>query len=269
MSKIELILEKPIMNAAGSLGFFPDPKGRVDVTRFGAFVTNPISMSPRMPARGKRMIPFPGGFLLHTGYPNPGLKAVIQRHAQRWARSPLPVIVNLLVHDTATLGRMVERREGVEGVIGVEIMLPLDADTALICDVIRAAVGELAVIIRLPIDRVVGENENSPFVDAVIGNDINAISLAPPRGALPDDDGVLVTGRLYGPGVFPQVLLGVKRLSIVDLPVFAGGGIYSQKDVQTLLAAGATAVQLDGVLWRGDLPLEPSPEIAFRYDEEK
>jgi len=268
MSKIELYLDNPIMNAAGSLGFFPDPKGRIDISSFGAFVTNPISWSPRKPARGTRTIPFPGGFLLHTGYPNPGLKAVIQRQSRRWARSPLPVIVNLLAQEVGTLRRMVQKLEGVEGVIGVEIMLPLDADPALVYEMIRAAVGELAVIVRLPVERVVGENENSPFLDAIIGNEINAISLAPPRGALPDDEGVLVSGRLYGPGIFPQALHGTKRLSSVGVPIFAGGGVYSQKDVKILLDAGAAAVQLDTALWCGDLALSLRKSLDIRNNVE-
>jgi dihydroorotate dehydrogenase (NAD+) catalytic subunit len=80
----------------------------------------------------------------------------------------------------------------------------------------------------------------------------SAVSLAPPRGALPEPDGVLFSGRLYGPAVFPQSLYAVKELVRAGVPVIAGGGVYSPADVKALLAAGALAVQLDTALWRGD-----------------
>jgi hypothetical protein len=162
---------------------------------------------------------------------------------------------------------MVQQLEGVEGVFGVEIMLPLEAEPSLACEMIRAAVGELAVIVRLPIENIIGENENSPLMEVIIENDINAVSVAPPRGALPDDEGILVSGRLYGPGVYPQVLEGIKRLSGIGVPIFAGGGVYSQRDVQTLLSTGAAAVQLDAVLWRGDVSIWLGVVSDFRNHE--
>ena len=64
--------------------------------RFGAFITNPISLRPRLPTAQPALIEFPGGFLLHTGLPNPGLSAVLKKHGARWNRADLPIIVNLM-----------------------------------------------------------------------------------------------------------------------------------------------------------------------------
>ncbi len=88
MAKHDLTFEPPIMNAAGVLGFFPDRHGPIDWGMLGAFITNPISLSPRTPAHGSRFEAYPGGFLLHTGYPNPGLSLVIAPVCQ--AVEPLP-----------------------------------------------------------------------------------------------------------------------------------------------------------------------------------
>jgi dihydroorotate dehydrogenase (NAD+) catalytic subunit len=252
MSKTDLFFNRPIMNAAGALGFSVDTKGPVDISWFGAFVTNPVSWSPRTPAKGVRYLPFSGGFLLHTGYPNPGLKAVLRGHARRWARSPVPVIVHLLAQDANTLGKMVQRLEGVEGVMGVEIGLPPDIDPSPAHDMIQAAIGELAVIVRLPFEAVAWANENNSLLDALIGTGASAVSLAPARGTLAIPDGNLISGRLYGPALFPQVLAAVLKVAEFGLPVIAAGGVYSQKDADILLAAGATAVQLDAVLWRSE-----------------
>ncbi len=40
------------------------------------------------------------------------------------------------------------------------------------------------------------------------------------------------------------------------IPVIAAGGIYRPRQIKTMLTAGAIAVQLDTVLWRGDLDLD-------------
>jgi len=250
MLKTDLLFSKPLMNAAGTLGFSPDPKSPVDLEQFGAFVTNPVSWTPRTPAKGERYIPFPGGFLLHTGYPNPGLKTIIRKHARRWARSPLPVIVHLLAQDAATIRRMVQQLEGLEGVMGIEIGLPPDIAPHQIHEIALASVGELAVILRLPFEDRPNAIPGSPKLDSLSQTGISALSLAPPRGILLGRDGTPVSGRLYGPSVFPLAFSVLTKLVASDLPVIAAGGVYSQKDASALLAAGAMAVQVDSVLWR-------------------
>jgi dihydroorotate dehydrogenase len=251
MPKSDLYFTTPLLNAAGTLGFSPDPKSPVDITHLGAFITNPVSWAPRTPARGDRYLPFPGGFLLHTGYPNPGLKTIIRRHTKRWASSPVPVIVHLLGQEPAELRRMVERLEEIEGVMGVEIGLPPDIDPGLARELCLSAVGELASIIRVPFESVIGGNSRSNFLAKIIDTEFSAVSLAPPRGGLPNKDGSLVTGRLYGPGLFPQTLAAVNRLLDMGTSTIGAGGIYSRNDADLLLDLGVMAVQLDAVLWRG------------------
>ncbi len=246
MTKQLFFLSIPLLNAAGTLGFTPDARSPVDMARLGAFVTNPVSRAARTPARGERYIPYPGGFLLHTGLPNPGLSAVIRLYGKRWARSPLPVIVHLLAHEAASLGKMVERLEDVEGVMGVEIGLPPDGDPDLAYGMAAAALGELPVIVRVPFECC------DEIAAAVAEAGVSAISLGAPRGTLMGQDGNLVSGRLYGPGVFALALEAVHKLSGLGIPLIGAGGVYRQADVDAMLSAGAMAVQLDAVLWRGD-----------------
>jgi len=240
MSKNDLYLDKPLMNAAGTLGFTPDPKGSVDLSQFGAFVTNPISHGTRTPARGARFNSYPGGFLLHSGLPNPGLSATIRQHSKRWANSPIPVIVHLLALEPASLAQMIERIEGIEGVMGVEIGLPPDIDTETAFDFCQAAIGELPVIVRLPFEQI------DPLAQEVIDAGASAVSLGAPRGKLGD-----INGRMYGPSVFPLALRVVEKLARLEIPVIGAGGVYQAQDVDAMLEAGARAVQVDTVLWRG------------------
>jgi dihydroorotate dehydrogenase (NAD+) catalytic subunit len=256
MPKYDLSLTPPIMNAAGFLGFAPAPRGGLDLPQLGAFVTNPVSLKRRTPAQGARFLPFPGGFLLHTGHPNPGLKQLIRHSARHWARSSLPLIVHLLAENTEEVAQMVKRLETVEGVRGIELGIPPEADLRMVIEMVEAAIGELPLIVRLPMERALELGKG------IVQDDIFALSLAPPRGALPDTDGHLVHGRLYGPAIFPLALEITQKLASFGRPVFAAGGVHSPQDAQLLLSCGATAVQLDSVLW---VPSALSDKSSQKY----
>src|SRR3972149_6460391 len=119
--KRDLYFSKPIMNAAGLLGFAPDPRAGTDLDSFGAFVTNPISLRPRLPTAQPALIEFPGGFLLHTGLPNPGLFNWVKKYSAKWSRASLPIIVNLMADRPEETKQMVQSLENVENVMAVEL----------------------------------------------------------------------------------------------------------------------------------------------------
>ena len=244
-SKYDLVLASPLLNAAGSLGFAPDVRAPVDLARLGAFVTNPISLAPRSPAQGRRFQTFPGGFLLHTGYPNPGLRQVIRRDARRWAQGAVPVIVHLLAGGLEETRQMVRMLEGLEGVIGIELGLPESMDADALQAQVQSAIGELPLIARLPFEQA------HTLSRLVITAGAAAVSLAPPRGVLLGTGGHLLHGRLYGPALFPQALQVVRRLAQEQLPVIGSGGVSDQQQVEAMLSVGALAVQVDTALWRG------------------
>lgn len=256
MSKIDFVIDKPVMNAAGMLGFSPDSRGRLDLSKFGFFVTNPVSYFPRKPVTGHRFLPFPGGFLLHTGYPNPGLRSVIKQHRKSWAFSPVPVLINLLAHTPSTLRDMVQMLEGLEQVVGVELSIKPGSAPDAILALARAAVGELAVVIRLPLEEIHLLSNDSVWVDAIKEIGVDAISFAPARGMLLDGENNLISGRLFGPSQLPFVLAVVPELIGTGIPVIAAGGIYNSKDIQSLLDLGAIAVQLGPVLWQQGFPFD-------------
>ena len=241
--KYDLLLSPPVMNAAGSLGFAPQSSDLVDFDRLGAFITNPVSLHPRTPARARTCLSYSGGFLLHSGYPNPGLRAVIKQYASRWARASLPIIVNLLVHRVEDVKQLVAELEGREGLMGIELGLPPDCKPSQAVELVQAGVGELPLIVRVPIERA-GE-----FAHMLVDSPLAAISLSPPRGMVLDQHDQPVRGRLFGPALFPLGLAAVQELIVIGVPVIASGGVYQQSQVEALLAMGAIGVQLDAVLW--------------------
>lgn len=231
----------PIWNAAGTLGFTPPRRGPLSAA-LGAFITNPISWGARTPAQFPRLLEYPGGVLLHTGLPNPGLRQILRQYARQWARAVNPVIVHLLAENPDTLHRMVRQLEEVDGVAGLELGLPPDADPAFVNELIEAARGELPLIVRLPYDAV----WPTPLPEVV--------SLSAPRGTLPGPGTGFVQGRLLGPGIFPQALQAVRAWQPTAVPLVAGGGVYHPAQAEAMLAAGASAVQLDLRLWRDPWP---------------
>ena len=251
MAKYDLTLASPLMNAAGSLGFTPPAHAAVDWDRFGAFVTNPISLGRRQPASNASQISFSGGFLLHTGYPNPGFETTFRRNRAAWSHAPLPVLVHLIPRTATELADMIPPLETCENILGIEIGIAPDISLAEVIEILQAAISELPVILRLPLDRALelANNLESFLKDGRVA----AISLGPPRGVLPLPDGGFLRGRIYGPAVLPVALAVVRALSQGSLPVIGAGGIYRPQDFDAMLAAGAIAVQLDSVLWRGGI----------------
>jgi len=240
--KRDLYFSKPIMNAAGTLGFTPDLRAPVPWDDFGAFVTNPLSLRPRTAAAQPALIEYPGGFLLHTGLPNPGFDSVLKKYSRRWLDSSLPIIVNLMADRPEETQQMVRHLEEVENVMAVELgFAPLLADDIILL-VLEMCLGELPLIFSLPTEQVLSLGPR------LMDNGAVAISLSMPRGALMKDS-VLVTGRLYGPSLFPQTLEVVHSAAKIGIPIIGAGGVYTVSEAQDLLIAGALAVQMDAGLW--------------------
>lgn len=242
-SKQELTLTRPYVNAAGMLGFAPDPHTIPFLDQLGAFITHPISRRPRVPAGNRCCLPFPGGFLLHTGLPNPGISRAVSRYRRAWAGAPLPVIVHLLVESPGTLAEMVRKVEGLENVVGIELGLPPDGAAEGLKELLAAAVGELPISVCLSPEQV------PLLTETLQGLQLAAVHLTAPRGALPGPEGALVTGRLYGPALFPQMLNGARTLVDAGLSVIADGGGYTPWQAEALLGCGVTALGLAGALW--------------------
>jgi dihydroorotate dehydrogenase len=249
--KRDLYFSKPLMNAAGSLGFAPDRRLGISLDSFGAFVTNPFSLRPRNPAAKPAVIEHPGGFLLHTGLPNPGFTAGLKKYSAKWSRSDLPIIIHLMADRPEETQRMVRMLETQENVMAAELgFAPLLANDIILLT-LEMCIGELPLIFSLPVEQVLSLGPR------LMQNGAQAISIAAPRGALPPltpnpsplGRGELITGRLYGPSLFPQTLETVSSAVKIGLPIIGAGGVWTKENAEAMLSVGAMAVQVDAVLW--------------------
>jgi len=240
----DLFLNSPWLNAAGTLGFSPPRAWRWPAS-MGAFITNPISALPRSPASNRAALAYPGGLLLHSGHPNPGLAAVLKLNLDRWRRLDVPVWAHLIGEDPAELARMVRRlEEAPDGISVIELGIPPQAQPGEALELARSAAGELPLVVAVPLTAA-GE----AWLADLKAAGASAVSLTAPRGSLPDREGRRISGRLYGPSLFPLALAALQSAQNCGLPVIASGGVYTLADGECLLQAGALAVQLDTVLW--------------------
>lgn len=240
----DLNLTSPWMNAAGFCGYLPPAKNPLPETA-GAFVTNPVSLLPRKPAQNRAVVTFAGGFMLHTGHPNPGIHSVLRNYAQRWKNMPQPVWVHLIPASAYEMSQMIEILEEVENVAAVEVGLPPELPGRHVLDFLSSGAGELPLLVGVNV-----EDASAPWVNQLVNSGVAGIVLTGPRGMLPNH-GRNLRGRIYGPCVLPLMMKAVAHLAHQDLPIIASGGIYDRNAADSLLDAGANAIQLDGVLWRG------------------
>jgi dihydroorotate dehydrogenase (NAD+) catalytic subunit len=137
--------------------------------------------------------------------------------------------------------QMVRTLEIHENVMAAELgFAPLLADDILLLT-LEMCLGELPLIFSLPVEQVLSLGPR------LMQEGAQAISVSAPRGALMTDH--LMTGRLYGPSLFPRALETVYSAAKLGLPIIGAGGVWTKENAEAMLAAGALAVQVDAVLW--------------------
>jgi dihydroorotate dehydrogenase (NAD+) catalytic subunit len=246
--KSALVIDTPIMPAAGTFGFGDVYRGIVDIGKLGALVTNPVTYQPWHPANGTRVIPLDAGVLVHTGLPNDGISKTLKQYRMAWSKLPVPVIMHIVATTPDEVARCARRIDAEEVVAAIELGLNDDTGPGTAQDMVQALVRntEKPVLVRLPMQDAYELAE--PVIELGAGALVVA---APPRGTARDPySGRLIPGRIYGPLVKPMALRMVGQLAQrVAVPIIGAGGIHSPEDARDFLDAGAVAVQVDAVTW--------------------
>lgn len=250
--KSDFSIDPPVLNAPGFIGFGNEHNSLLDKSLLGASVTNPISGQLRRAAQLPRRLNFPGGFLLHNGHPNPGLRRVIRTCHRHWADPNRSWIVHLLGHNPQQTARSVRMIEQLEIPLAIQLglsRLPADA----VWDRIVAASGELPLIVQLAF-----ESDHDCVLAAAEANPA-AIAMAAPRGTCMHKEST-VQGRMYGPAMKPLVLQrAAEWVEMLNIPLFAGAGVTSHQDISDFLQVGVAAVLVDSILWTQPERLHPPP----------
>lgn len=251
--KTGLNLSSPVLIASGFCGYGQSYQRLIDMAIFGAVVTQPITLRPERGSLQPRIGETTAGFVLNTGRQNPGVRKVIQEHRKSWARLGLPVIAHLpadLPDDLTRTARAlssVHTPQGDSMLAAIELGLPLEAAPQEVETWVAAvqAGTELPILVKLPMGGhpALAESAVQAQADALV------IGTPPLGAAYAPAHRQRVSGHLFGPALHSLVLHDIQTMADFDLPLVAVGGIHSAADVYTFLQAGATAVQIDSLLF--------------------
>jgi dihydroorotate dehydrogenase (NAD+) catalytic subunit len=266
--KIGLNLAQPVMIAAGCGGYGNAYPGLIDLAAFGAVVTQPISLRPRRGRPQPRLAETRAGFILETGQQNPGVKKVIQAYRKSWFRLGIPIIAHLPADEPEALTRTARALAGVQSPQGHAALAGFELGLAYGCtagdvtswlEAVREGT-EFPILVKIPIgvERDIAEAAVEAQADALV------IGLPPLGTAFLPDAGQMVTGPLYGPALHSLALHSLQRLAGLAAPLIASGGIHSVADAQAFFEAGATAVQIDSLLF---IDPKAAEEVALAFKE--
>jgi dihydroorotate dehydrogenase (NAD+) catalytic subunit len=247
-NKLGLSVTTPILLGSGAVGWGADWPEGLQPHLFGAFVTPPLSLNPRRGHPAPRLAEIPGGFILHTGDHNPGLRRALRDDAPDWPSLELPLIIALAASSPEDWTRLAERLDDQPGVAGLELHLPSGVTT-------REAATWVANVRRdceLPLFVKLRATQAAPLAGACAGAGADGLVVgSPPVGAAFARDGAVVEGPVAGPAAFPFSLRALRSVAVLDLPVslIAAGGVTSPEIVRICLDAGADAVQLRSWVW--------------------
>ncbi len=254
-----LILDNPVMTAAGTFGYGTEYSELVDIQRLGAIVCKGITLMPRKGNPQPRIVETTCGLLNSVGLENIGVDALIEDKAPIWAGWRVPVIVNVAGETFDEYIQVVTKLEGVPGVSGIELNIS--------CPNISAGGMELGVNPELAAEltSAVKTATSLPLMVKLSPNvtDIREIALAV-EGAGADAISLINTvrgmaidinerrpclgniiGGLSGPAIKPIALYMVYEVAKnVHIPVIGCGGISRARDALEFIMAGASAVQI-------------------------
>lgn len=265
--KIGLPLASPVLIAAGFGGYGDAYQRWLDLSVFGAVVTRPVTLRPERGSAGPRVAESGGGMVIDTGRQNPGVKKVLQQYGRVWRRLPCPVLAHLPADEPDSLRRTARALSSSTALAGLELGLPaaaLPVDAAEWVLALRDG-SDLPLLAKIPLDAPLD------LAETVVEAGIDALVIgAAPTGAaevgLPP--AATIHGHFFGPAMFPLTLHRVHLLRTeFDVPLVAAGGVQSLAQAQMLLQAGASAVQLDSLLFVEPLRAEEiARAMAIRKD---
>ena len=224
-----------------------------------SFLTVPGRLSPLPSANLPAALPAAAAwwntravFCCIPATPMRGLPGRSKQYAKKWADLKLPVWPHLIVRNGYECSQMVRALENLENIGAIEVSLPSDAESSFIEEILQAALGELPLYVSVPF---LSPWQN--WLDLFRLYTVSGIVLSAPRGNLIIND-TIISGRLYGPSLFPQLLEKITAYQGCGIPLVAGSGIFGVEQGTMALQAGASAVQLDACLWQLSVPTSPS-----------
>lgn len=261
----QLTLRTPLLTGSGTFGFGDEFAGVTDYTPLGGVVTKSLSPRPRPGNPPPRICETgSGGVLNSIGLANPGVDAFLADKVHCLPIGRTRVFLSVVGDCVEDYFEVVRKLETVDGVDGYELNvscpnvrkggLDLGGDRQAVEAIVREVRGLtrrfLAVKLtpHYPAVEPVAEAACKAGADALtltntlVGMAVDAERRRPKLGNL--------TGGYSGPPLKPVALAFVWRASrVVDIPIWASGGIVNGIDGIEFMLCGASALQLGTVLF--------------------
>jgi len=249
--KLGLMVANPVLLGAGAIGYGEAVPRGLDPAQLGAVVVGPLLSGSRGGTPPPRLAHANGGIVLDTGLQNRGVNNAIQQYGKLWEKLGCPVIVQVVESHAPTLAKIADKLAQVRGLQGIELLPPDEVDGARLGTLVRTIDRscELPVWVKLPLAKAAALARaacEAGAVGLVVGQAPTGVALRHINDTVQP-----VTGALYGPLVFLQMLQALLEVAGLGLPaaLIACGGIHTQEQVQQALAAGARAVQIESAVW--------------------
>jgi dihydroorotate dehydrogenase (NAD+) catalytic subunit len=256
-----LILQNPVMLAAGILGTTGASLRRAALAGAGGVVTKSIGSDPREGHPGPTVVQVECGLLNAMGLPNPGFRE-FQKEIDVAKTSGVPVVASIFGSSAAEFARIARglQPDAFELNLSCPHAEKYGSELGRYPDLVEAVTGAVKASANVPVwvkltpntsDIVeLGRAAQSGGADAVVA--INTLKAM----AIDIETGYPILGNkfggLSGSAVKPVAVRCVYELaSNLDIPVIGVGGVSSWEDAAEMLMAGAKAVQVGTALYRG------------------
>lgn len=236
-----LCLEKPVMNASGTLS-----KESLEEVKdiYGALVTKTVTLEPRTGNPPPRIAKVTGGMINSIGLQNPGIEEFLEEELDEWDVG-LPVIVSVTEQAILDLLGVISRIRNDKRVAAVELNLscPNVESLAGVLNPVRACKMSLRrkkpLIVKLSIENYA---INAVAAQKAGADALTLINSIPSMTFL---NGKPFLGGQSGPGIKGIALRAVHEVSqVVNLPLIGCGGTSNSEDIEEFFEVGASAVQI-------------------------
>lgn len=258
MTRNHFLLSKNIIADAGTFGF--GDKGYCTAKMFGAVITKTITNEPIEPSRIPDKI-VPCGWINSNGLENPGITQYVSRYHNA---NKLPKIVSIFgqsIDEYVNLGRMLNSLNcaGIEMNIScpnIEHNLTTPIAIYRACRALRKVTTHPLIINVSPYIDYYEILKEILYSDRPHRPPIDAIHIGNTQPAAYVKNNKLVHGGLSGKCLKPAALKATQDIYQLQrllphhwgaLPVIAGGGVSSRKDVRDFRTAGADYVAVTGM----------------------
>jgi len=255
----------PLLTGSGTFGYGDEFLNLIDYGALGGLVTKSISVRNRPGNPPPRICETPdGGVINSIGLANPGVDAFIESKTDVLPVDLTRVFLSVFGESVEEFVTVVQKLEVISSADGYELNLScpnvksggisLGGDSAAVSEIVREtrAITRKFIAVKLTPHQtqvaILAEAAVKAGADALtmtntlVGMMIDAETRRPLLGT--------VTGGYSGPPLKPVALAKVwQAAQVVDVPIWASGGIVNGIDCIEFLLAGATGLQLGSVLF--------------------